>query len=394
VSLFARRGLGDTPNNLIPTRLAQRSGLVVVTPDSSLKSSAVWAAQRLRADLVSTMPIDVYRRVQGLQVNVPTPPVLVNPGGEDVGIQEWLYATQFELDRTGNAFGIISERDGLGLPRRIDLVESRLVVVTVQKDTGTVTYRIDGKNYNKSDIWHERQFVVPGLVMGLSPVGYAAAYAVGQQQSAAEFALEWFGNGGQIPSGHFRNTARTLAPLEADNIKTRFKAAINQRDVLITGSDWEYSTMNTAQNESQFLETQHASNSDIARFYGVPGDLLDIASMSKSAVTYQSITQRNLEFLIHHLGPVFARREVALSKWLAAPRYVKFNTDALLRMDPQSRTSMMLAQVAGKIRTPSEVREMDNLAPFTDTQIQELEMLGIVPEYIEPMPDTTTEIAE
>lgn len=393
MSLFARRGLGDTPNNLVPSRLAQKSGSVVVTPDSSLRSSAVWAAQRLRADLVSTMPVDVYRRVAGVQVSVVSPPVLVTPGGEDVGIQEWLYSTQFELDRTGNAFGIISERDVLGNPRRIDLVESRLVTVRVGKDSGVVTYSINGKIFSKSDIWHERQFTVPGLVMGLSPVGYAA-WAIGQHQSAVEFGLEWFQNGGQIPSGHFRNTSKTLAAGEADNVKTRFKAAISSRDVLVTGSDWEYSTMATSQNEAQFLETQGASNNDIARYYGVPGDLIDIATVSKSAVTYASITQRNLQFLIMHLGPVFARREVSLSKWLSAPRYVKFNTDALLRMDPSSRTSMMIAQVAGKIRTPSEVREQDNLAPFTDLQFAELEALGIVPEVIEPTADTVTEIQE
>ena len=42
---------------------ASAGGAVRVTPDSALASSAVWACLRLRADLVSTMPIDTYRKV-------------------------------------------------------------------------------------------------------------------------------------------------------------------------------------------------------------------------------------------------------------------------------------------------------------------------------------------
>src|SRR5690349_22002342 len=42
-------------------------------------------------------------------------------------------------------------------------------------------------------------------------------------------------------------------------------------------------------------------------------------------------------FLVMHLGPVVSRREEALSRLTPGPRFVKLNTDALLRMDPSSR---------------------------------------------------------
>ena len=69
------------------------------------------------------MPFGVYRKVGDLSVSVPSPPVLVSPSGDDMDIQAWLWATQFDLDRVGNCYGIISETDARGLPRRIDLVE-------------------------------------------------------------------------------------------------------------------------------------------------------------------------------------------------------------------------------------------------------------------------------
>ena len=56
---------------------------------------------------------------------------------------------------------------------------------------------------------------------------------------------------------------------------------------------------------------------------------------SNCAITYANISQRNLQFLIMHLGPAVGRREDAFSRKLVSnPRYVKLNTDALLRMDP------------------------------------------------------------
>lgn len=379
MSLFAKRALGDTVNNLIPSRSPGRTGSVIVSADTAMRASAMWASVRLRADLLSTLPLDVYRYVNGIQVEVPKPPVMISPGGDRVNIQEWLYSTQVDLDRVGNTFGIISEVDALGKPRRIDLVDANTVTVVQDQKTLDYVYRIGRKVYDKKDVWHERQFTVSGMVMGLSPVAYAA-WTLGQYQSALDFGLDWFANGGQVPGGILKNTARVLGSGVAEEAKRKFKASIAARDLFVTGNDWEYSTVAVAQNESQFLDTQKLGATDIARFFGVPADLIDVAPLGKSALTYANVTQRNLQFLIMNLGPAITRRETALSALLPAPRFAKFNTDALLRMDPDTRNAMFITQVAGKIRTPSEVRALDNLPPFTPAQLQEFEELGIVTE--------------
>ncbi len=148
MSLFTRRslfGIGSAAD-LIPQRLPMRAGSQTVTTETAMRHSAVWACLRLRADLISTMPVDVYRRVNGMQVEVPKPPVLVNPGGERVDAQEWLYSTQIDLDRAGNAFGLITEVNGRNLPARIDLVP--LTEVSVIQEKGLLAkYRIAGTEY-------------------------------------------------------------------------------------------------------------------------------------------------------------------------------------------------------------------------------------------------------
>lgn len=354
------------------------SGGVHVTNDTALRNSAVWACLRLRADLVSTLPIDVYRRMQGMQVEVPTPPVLVTPGGTKVGIKEWMYSTSFDLDRSGNCFGLITERsgvigpDGRGLPGRIDLLA--LSDVTVRAKGSEITkYIVAGKEYDPWDVWHEKQYTVSGLPLGLSPVAHAA-WTIEESLNAQKFARDWFA-AGAVPLATLKNTGKTIDPGKAREVKDGFKAAVSTGDVFVHGNDWEYTPIQAVASASQFLEARQFGATDIARFFGCPGDMIDAAA-SGSSITYATITQRNLQFLIMHLGPAVARREDAFSRGLVSgPRYVKLNTDALLRMDPAARASMIASQINSRTLTPSEAREYDNKPPLTEADYAEFDRL-------------------
>lgn len=370
--LFGRRAL-TTAADLIPNRYgANGTGSVVVTSDSALRSSAVWACLRLRADLISTMPLDAYRRREGVQIEVAKPPVLVTPGGESVPITEWLYSSQFDLDRSGNVVGPITERDGMGLPRRIDLVPLSDVYAR-GKGSEIIEWRIGKRIYQPSEVWHEKQFTIPGMPLGLSPVSYAA-WSIGGYLSAQQFALDWFAND-VAPTGTLKNTETSeISAKVAQVMKDRFKASVSGRDVFVTGAEWEYTPAAADASQAAFLEQMKYGVTDVTRFFGVPADMID-AEGSSSSITYANVTQRNLQLLVMNLGPAIIRREVALSRLLPQPRYVKFATDAILRMDPTARTEAILSRVAGRTLAPSEARELDNLPPFTAEQEAEFARL-------------------
>lgn len=372
MSLFFNRSAvtRDAALDAIPARSSSPGGYVSVTADSALRHSAVWAALRLRADLISTLPLDVYRRVSGVQTEMPKPALLRRPSANE-SLSQWLYASQVDLDRYGNAFGLVKSRDPLGLPSQVELVPAALV--SVRWSGGAVDhYTIDGVRYEPSMVWHERQFAAAGIPVGLSPIAYAA-WSIGGYLSAQQFALDWFGSGA-APSGHLRNAAKTLTAEQAADAKAAYKTAMTTRDVLVTGSDWEFTMAAVPANTVMFLDEMKYGVSDVARFFGVPGDLID-AEGSSSSITYANVTQRNLQLLILNLGPAIVRREAALSAALSTGRYAKFNTDALLRMDPASRTQTILAQVAGRVLTPTEARELDNRPPFTPDQVDEFATL-------------------
>ena len=175
-----------------------------------------------------------------------------------------------------------------------------------------------------------------------------------------------------ISSARLRNSEREIDPKEALVVKEAWRASQSMGEPFVHGSDWEYNLLQAEKTSTDWLEAKKYSSVDIARFFGVPADLID-ASVSGQAVTYANITQRNLQFLIMNLGPAIHRRECSLSKLLSRPRYVRFNSDALLRMDPQTRSEMLAGQIHSRQIAPSEARALENRVPFTESQIAEFD---------------------
>jgi len=371
VSLFAKRTTYPTAGELIPSRMGARRGTVAVNNETALRHSAVWACLRLRANLVSTMPVDLYRRVNGQQIEMTKPPILVNPGGERVGMGEWLYSSQFDLDRAGNCFGLITQTDGRGLPAQIELLSLGDVSVIVK--AGVVEgYRVGGDIIAPTKIWHEKQYTVAGLHVGLSPIAYAA-WSIGEYLSIQDFALDWFGNS-TVPMAQLKNTGKTLTAEEAAAHKERFQASVHSGQPWVTGMDWEYNPLTVANQANQWIEGKQFGIGDIARFFDCPGDLID-AIVTGGNITYANITQRNLQFLIMHLQPAITRRENALTRLTPRPQFVKLNADVLLRMDPATRAETIKTQIDARTLAPSEARELEDRPPFTEGQLAEFDRL-------------------
>jgi HK97 family phage portal protein len=364
-------GISGVADLFAGSRSSRGVGSVTVTHDTALRHSAVWAALRMRAGLISSMPLDVFRDVNGEQVETTKPPVLVSPDGE-IDVTEWMYSTQMDIDRAGNAFGLITAKNAAGLPAVIEL-QSLSSASIVQRPGQPRKYKFSGKEYPADQVWHEKANTIPGLPMGLSPVTYAA-WSIGQYQSAQHFALDWYASGG-IPKSHLKNTKMPQLPKAvADEAKARFKASVEGRDIFVTGSDWEYSPIQAQNVGMDWLEAQKFGINDVARFFDVPGDLIDAGIVARN-ITYANVTQRNLQFLIFHMNAAVVRRERALSRLLPAPRYVKINTDALLRMDPLTAAEVLGIKVANRVVTPNEWRKLDNRPALTQEQIDEFDKL-------------------
>lgn len=373
---FSQRTASLTPSQMVADRRLGRMGAARPTRDQALRNSAVWACLHLRADLTSLMPTDVFRRVDGMQVEQTKPAALLAPGGDECLWSEWIYSTQVDLDGSGNTVGIILERDGAGLPKVIELANIDEVSF-IGKGSRLAKVRIGAVEYDRKDIWHEKQFTRSGLPVGLSPIANAA-WTLAGYLSAQEFARDWFSNS-TVPGGHLKNTSKTLNKAEAAAIKENFKASVQSGDIWVSGNDWEYSMLSAKASESAFIELMDASHSDICRYLNVPGNMIDVPTKG-SAVTYANLTQDNLRLLTLNLNGALRRREEAISyRLLPQPRYMKFNRGALLEMDLAARYAAYKVAIDGRFMVPSEARELENRAPFTPEQLAEFAVFSKAP---------------
>lgn len=375
MSLFPLRGArhSTVEGPVIPPRSGATRGSVAVNNETAMRHSAVWACVALRAGLISSFPLDVFRMVADIQVEMPRPPVLVEPGGSEWDYTDWMYASQADFDRTGNIIGLITARNALNLPARIELAPASSCSVVKKKGEYLPRYRIDGTEYTRDQVWHERQYVVPGLPVGLSPIAYAA-WSIGEYLSIQDFALAWFAGGG-VPKARLRNKEKRVEPKEAAIIKERHRASVADGDLFVHGNDWEYDLMQAEAMGLEWLEGRRFGLPEVCRFFQCPADLIDAAISAPGSITYQSGLQRNLQFLVMQLGPAVARREKNLTKLLPRPRFVKLNTDAVLRMDPETRGKVLNEAIKHRRLAPSEARALDNRPPFTAEQVEEFTTL-------------------
>lgn len=367
--LFARRQLREASNTVeLPARPAAVGGRVV-TAEAAMRSSAVWASLRLRADLVSSLPSNCYRAgADDLPVEVDKPPVLVSPAA-DVLFDEWLYMSQIDLDRYGNTVGSIVARDGAGRPALIELAD--MSTVSIRKKDGQVKYRVGRKEFDRSEVWHERQYTVSGLGVGLSPLSYARL-AIAAGLAAQEFGSTKFGRGGR-PAAHLKYTTGEVDPAEAQVVKQRFLAGMDEGGLFVSGNDWEYNPLEQAKADMTFVQAQQVAVVDIARYFNVPADMID-GAVSGQSVTYANIGQRNLQLLTINLNPTLRRREKRITAYLTPNgQWFEFTRDALLQMDPQTRSQVTATRVASAQLAPSEGRALENRRPFTEQQWAEFD---------------------
>jgi len=349
-----------------PEQLRRTAGQVVTT-ESALRLSTVWACVRLRAELLSTLLLGVYRNVGGRPVPAPTPKVLVAPGGDQVDIVDWLHMSQVSLDLRGNAFGLVVDRDGLGYPRQIELQNPDAVAPWVDAD-GKRRYRVGGKVYPASEVWHERAYVFPGRTLGLSPIAFAAV-SMGVAIAAEQFGANWFADGAH-PSAILTTTG-DVKQGSAQIVKDRFLNAIRgKREPVVLGNDVKYQAIQVAPNESQFLDTQKWSVPQICRLFGVPPEL--VGGEAGNSLTYANVEQRGLDFLTYGFGPTLARRQTALTRLTPRPQYVRFNAGALLRTDLKARYDSYRLGLEAGFLGEDEVRALEERGPLVKTPADRL----------------------
>jgi HK97 family phage portal protein len=376
VSIFFRRARERRDINMsdwirgIDAGGTTKSG-VAVTSDRALRVAAMWASVNLLASTVANLPVDVFRGSGTNKQALTVLPALVARPSLIVTRREWVYQAMVSLLLRGNAYGLILGRDGSLRPSNVEWLNPDDVTVSQKSSLSPPTYKVGQEDILPADMVHLRAFVRPGSAVGMSPVEYHAEM-LGMSIAARDYGAGWFAGGGH-PTAVFQNkTQPKISPDQAETIKDRFLATLRgKREPLVIGSDWNYTPIQAAAAESQFLEAMGYDDAQIARLYG-PGlaEVLGYGTQG-SSLSYSNRVDRSLDLSVYTVMPWVTKFEDFWTDSIAVPQTARMNLNSLMRSDNKTRHETYLIDRQIGLYNIDEIRALEDLPPLPDGQGQD-----------------------
>lgn len=345
-----------------------------VNYDRAMSLIPLFACIRILADNIASLPVHAYRKLGEERIPMPSPPSLVQRPSIRQNWFAWIHQCMWSLCLRGNAYGLITARDGYGYPTMIEWLHPDEVYVEETYPSNPRYYWL-GHPIPTEDVVHIAWMVPAGRVKSLSPIAQFAA-TIGVGLSATEYGKSWFDNDG-TPPGTFKNLKKTVTPAESDTIKQRLMAALRSRAPLVYGADWEYTALKVSPEESQFIQTMQLNATMIAAIFGVPPEM--VGGTTGGSFTYANEEQHAIGFAQLTIRPWLVRIEAALNDLLPSAQRIELNIDALIRSDLITRYQAHSLALAGGFLTPDEVRAKENLPPLPNG-------LGALPRTAPPPP--------
>lgn len=339
--------------------------------DRALGLPALYSCTRLLAESLASLPLKIYSSAPGSDVTSRyTGPSLFDApsANTDLTLYDWLYQLMTGLLLHGNAWGLISGRDGYGYPTGIDWIPPDMIQVEDDAQQPWNPYRTRVYMYGRlvpnwrEELFHVKGYALPGRTEGMSPLR-AFAMTVLSGLESQKYGTDWYLTGG-FPSGVFQNQELEVSKEDADAIRESLMEAIHGHKPLVIGRDWDYKPVSVPPSEAQFIEATQMNATQVAAVYGLPPDR--VGGRRGDSLTYNTVEQSTLQ-VIEALRPWIVRLETAFFRLLPQNRFCRFNSDALLKTDLKTRTEIYAQQRAIGMLTVDEIRDREDLMPYPDS---------------------------
>ena len=350
---------------------ARTSSGVRVTPDASLRLSAVYACVRILSETMASLPIVLYRkRVDGGKDRVTDHwlhTLLCRRPNRYQNPFEWREMLQGHLALRGNAYCQIITNPRGEIVELVPIHPDRVRMEILR--SGEFRYRVtdrfgDEAVLPRGDVWHLRGLSSDGL-MGMSPIELARE-SLGMALAAQDYGSRFFANDAK-PTGGWIEFPGSFKDAEAKKIfRESYQAAqsgANRGKVLVLENGMKFHEVGVTNKDAQFLELRKFQITDIARIFRVPPHM--IADLDRA--TFSNIEQQSLEFVMHTMTPWAERWEASIGSELLLDGddlEVEFDFANLMRGDAASRSAYYQSGIQNGWLTRNEARVAENLNPL------------------------------
>jgi HK97 family phage portal protein len=335
-----------------------------IDQNTSMRISAFYSCVLLISDTISTLPVDSFIRRDGNRIPYRPRPAWIQKPDIDLLRSEHYQQVLVSLLLDGNAYVRIF-RDGRGDVANLVCLDPTRIQVTRNPATKKIEYIID--NYESgvvpaSEMLHITEIRKPQALTGLSRVTELKDN-LGLASALQSFAARFFGQGAttngviEYPGKLTLEQAKNLQS-GFDNAHKGFKKA-HKTGILDSGAKYVKTGVNP--NEAQMLESQKFAIEQVARMFRIPPHMIGITSAG--AMSYASVEQNNINFVVHTLRPYISKLEDAYSTLLPNEAFMKFNVDGLLRGDYTTRIQGYSIGLQSGFYSVNDVRRFEDLRP-------------------------------
>jgi HK97 family phage portal protein len=243
----------------------------------------------------------------------------------------------------------------------VGLLSSRNSIWYVYTDNMGNQYKL-----KSTDLLHFKGLTTDGLV-GISPIE-ALKNSIENAAAAEQFLNNSFKNGMQTAG--IINYVGDLSPQAEQTFREKFEkmssGLANANRISLLPIGFTYQPIAIKLTDAQFLENTQLTERQIAAAFGIK--LHQINDLEKAS--YASTSEANREFYVDTLMAILTMYEQELTYKLFLPQeimagyYIKFNADVILRGDIKTRYEAYATAIQNGIKTPNEVRALEEDPPL------------------------------
>ena len=357
-----------------------RAAGVNVTPQTAMRTSAVWRCVTLISGALMVLPLGVYERTANAPIRLPDHEFvrfLQHEPNELMSGPEMIELEAMAVLLRGNGYALIQQaRNGV----IHDLEYYHPARVRPFKSGKALWYRFTNPDGTTED--HDAGQVIhfrgPGLdeqgLRALSPIEHHA-HAIGIGLATRDYTAKQFDQG-LLTNDFFSSENEMTSDQRSafkEYLKRRAAGIANAHNPLILEKGMKWERMDITAKDAQLLELLQYSTIDIARIFGVPPHMIGEVSTSTSWGT--GIEQQGIGFVRYTVLPHLVRFARELTRKLfpivgaKVPKYyIDFDPEALMSGDAKAQGEYARLALGGNqlpgFMSRNEVRRSKGLPPI------------------------------
>ncbi|SDR20009.1 phage portal protein [Pseudovibrio sp. Tun.PSC04-5.I4] len=337
-----------------------------VNAASSLEVSAVWDCVKKTAQVISTLPLNLFEKGKDNSrtrvENELTQILTTSPNREQTAVEFWEAMTA-QMVLKGNGY---AERLYIG--NRLVGLRPLLNVHPVRTNEGSLRYRVydRGKSSELPDnkVFHLRGFG-GGDGLGMSAIKYGAN-SIGAALAADETAGSVFSNS-MLAAGIFSSDI-VLNPEQRGQLQTlidRFTGSRRAGKTLTLEAGLKFQQLQINPEDAQLLETRRFNVEDVCRWFGVPPIVIGHSAEGQT-MWGSGVEAIMLSWLTTGINPLLVKIEARIRKDLIPIEkrghwYFEYMREAMLQMDSKAKGDFLLKMRMGGFMSGDEGRDKLNL---------------------------------